>query len=255
MPRTQFEMSTRIFGQWRNVIKQTVNRLSANAMSGLQALPSLSNAATATASSFPSATIRVCSVFNQHRRVRVISRATARGKMFQGHIYDCEELLKSEVRRWETLPTRLQFGQLATDVKCFKNATETVPWILWKLFFFAFRACTSWQCTGVTKKSVLGQHANITHCWTTTHTATPKEVSELISKVSGDGGSVAKDWNEEFITETQQKAQCYFMDPFIGDLKVPNYCQIIPYIFFYKKRGGDHCNHYVIVYTLPERLE
>lgn len=121
-----------------------------------------------------------------------------------------------------------------------------------KTFFLVF--WTSWKCTGVTKKSVLGQHANITHCWTT-HTATPKKVSELISKVSGDGGSVAKDWNEELITETQQKAQCYFMDPFYWRPQGSKLLSRISIYISIKKEKKNHCNQYVVVYTFPERLE
>lgn len=66
MHHMQFVSSTQTYGHGRNVSKQTVNRLSANAVSGLQPLHSLPNAAAVTSAvlSIPLATFSVCSVFS-----------------------------------------------------------------------------------------------------------------------------------------------------------------------------------------------
>lgn len=167
MPRTQFEMSPRIFGQWRKLIKQTVNRLSANAMSGLQALPSLSNAATATASSFPSATIRVCSVFNQHRRVRVNKQSHSSRENVSGPLLwlrQAAEIWGTQVKNASN-PSAV-WTQLVTERNVFKTLQKLYPGYYENILFSFLNILKMHWCY---KKSVLGQHANITllnntHC-------------------------------------------------------------------------------------------
>lgn len=188
------------------VIEQTVKRLSANGTSGLQPLASLSNAATATSAALShlwqlSARVQFsintddCNKQNKLRRkvARCESRSwrhplKAEGyAMFKAHIYDYD---RSEVHRWKMLPAHLQFGWLTGKEK--RNATDICqPWILWSHLSPRFTIAGHPENALVVQKN-----ANIT-----THTATPKEVSELLRNVSGAMEGVW--WKNKMVKELQ----------------------------------------------------
>lgn len=168
MHRMQFVMSTQTYGQWRNVIKLTVNRLSADAVSGLQPLRSLPNAATVTSAvlSIPLATFSVCSVFPSTLRC-LCNRQRASSAV---KLYSVEATVPLTTERWglrkwfrshlwlkNASDLCLVGTRLATD----KNVNMLQKhWHLSTLntvkISFSKVSCslTSWKCTRETKKCV-----------------------------------------------------------------------------------------------------
>lgn len=133
MPRIQFEMSTRIYGQWWNVIKQTVKRLSANGAS-------LSNTATTTsaASSHLRQLSARVSVFHQHcnNQNELRGKAAAGGIPWKLRVTQCFRLtfmIKTDLRyagRKRFHPICLGDWQ-ENKKKCSINTDICQPSILW----------------------------------------------------------------------------------------------------------------------------
>lgn len=170
MHHMQFALSTQTYGQWGNVRKLTVNRLSANAVSGLQPSHSLPNAGTLTSAvlSIPLATFSVCSVFPStlmclYNRQRVSSA----GKVYRSYSSSICWRLRFKVNVsghvYESAVWKVGYWQER------KNATETLTPVNpkdWRFLSPKFPVPFYPENTLVIQKicSKSGQPANITPC-------------------------------------------------------------------------------------------
>lgn len=179
MHRMQFVMSTQTYGQRRNEIKLTVNRLSANVVSGLQPLRSLPNAATVTSAvlSIPLATFSVCSVFPSTLRC-LCNRQRASSAV---KLYGVEATVPLTTERWglrkwfrSHLWLKNAFDPFSLDTVSYwqerKNAPETLTpvnpkycedFFLQSFLFLNILKMHSWNKKMCSKP---GQPANITPC-------------------------------------------------------------------------------------------
>lgn len=261
MPRMQFEMSTWIYGRWWNVIKQTVKRLSANGVSRLHLLASLSNTATATSAALShlrqlSAHVQFslntdhCNKQNELRCKAARSEShswrhllKAEGcAMFQAHIYDYD---RSEVCRWKMLPSHLQFGWQEKGKKMLQKRWHPSTLNTVKLSFSKVSVPEHPENALLVQKS-----ANIT-----THTATPKEVSELLCNVSGVMEGV---WRKnKMMKELPKHNRRHTVTLWNHLLETTRFQTTVQtfHIYLYKKEKKNHCNHYVSVCTFPAGLE
>lgn len=168
MPHMHFEMSTRIYGQWWNVIKQTVKRQT-QLQQHLQHRAVFGNYQHVF--SFPSTQTTVIIGTSSVKLHGV--KATAGCIRWKLRVTQCFRLTFMITTDLRYVPHQ-QFGWLTgKEKKCYRNADIRQPWILWNHLSPRF---------SVPKNALVVQkkNANIT-----THTATPKEVSELLCNVSG----------------------------------------------------------------------